>query len=166
MRRTPPLTPTRSPQGSVDCPNLEFEYGDADGHGAELAGEAAFGCRVAINGLPNGGAGGGWMSSGIVLAVIAPEGLLIESHSLPGDKREGRVGAQGSPCAPNGPGGAEGGRAGGVSSGPGWEASPFITGVTRGRVLVLCLPASSDSGCARPVALGAPSVSRPAEGYF
>ncbi|KAM6137704.1 LOW QUALITY PROTEIN: adenosylhomocysteinase 3 [Pterocles gutturalis] len=23
--------------GSVDCPNLEFEYGDADGHGAELA---------------------------------------------------------------------------------------------------------------------------------
>uniref|UniRef100_A0A8C8BM20 Striatin interacting protein 2 n=1 Tax=Otus sunia TaxID=257818 RepID=A0A8C8BM20_9STRI len=32
----PPLTPTRSPQGSVDCPNLEFEYGDADGHGAEL----------------------------------------------------------------------------------------------------------------------------------
>ncbi|NWZ36330.1 STRP2 protein, partial [Brachypodius atriceps] len=24
-------------QGSVDCPNLEFEYGDADGHGAELA---------------------------------------------------------------------------------------------------------------------------------
>uniref|UniRef100_A0A803V6I8 Striatin interacting protein 2 n=1 Tax=Ficedula albicollis TaxID=59894 RepID=A0A803V6I8_FICAL len=30
-------TPSRSPQGSVDCPNLEFEYGDADGHGAELA---------------------------------------------------------------------------------------------------------------------------------
>ncbi|KAK2517239.1 hypothetical protein Q9233_013267 [Columba guinea] len=24
-------------EGSVDCPNLEFEYGDADGHGAELA---------------------------------------------------------------------------------------------------------------------------------
>ncbi|NXL38858.1 STRP2 protein, partial [Glaucidium brasilianum] len=24
-------------QGSVDCPNLEFEYRDADGHGAELA---------------------------------------------------------------------------------------------------------------------------------
>ncbi|NXF40982.1 STRP2 protein, partial [Nyctibius bracteatus] len=24
-------------QGSVDCPNLEFKYGDADGHGAELA---------------------------------------------------------------------------------------------------------------------------------
>lgn len=26
----------------MDCPNLEFEYGDADGHGAELAGEAGF----------------------------------------------------------------------------------------------------------------------------
>lgn len=50
----PPLTPTRSPQGSVDCPNLEFEYGDADGHSAELAGEAAFGCRVAINRCPPG----------------------------------------------------------------------------------------------------------------
>uniref|UniRef100_A0A8C0UDQ1 Striatin interacting protein 2 n=1 Tax=Cyanistes caeruleus TaxID=156563 RepID=A0A8C0UDQ1_CYACU len=34
---SPFLTPPRSPQGSVDCPNLEFEYGDADGHGAELA---------------------------------------------------------------------------------------------------------------------------------
>uniref|UniRef100_A0A8C5JVB2 Striatin interacting protein 2 n=1 Tax=Junco hyemalis TaxID=40217 RepID=A0A8C5JVB2_JUNHY len=33
----PLVTPSRSPQGSVDCPNLEFEYGDADGHGAELA---------------------------------------------------------------------------------------------------------------------------------
>ncbi|XP_010081424.1 PREDICTED: LOW QUALITY PROTEIN: striatin-interacting protein 2-like, partial [Pterocles gutturalis] len=33
----PAATPPRSPQGSVDCPNLEFEYGDADGHGAELA---------------------------------------------------------------------------------------------------------------------------------
>jgi len=55
MRQPPlPLTPTRSPQGSVDCPNLEFEYGDADGHGAELAGEAAFGCCVAINRCPPG----------------------------------------------------------------------------------------------------------------
>uniref|UniRef100_A0A8C8BPK1 Striatin interacting protein 2 n=1 Tax=Otus sunia TaxID=257818 RepID=A0A8C8BPK1_9STRI len=42
----PPLTPTRSPQGSVDCPNLEFEYGDADGHGAELAGEVASLSRI------------------------------------------------------------------------------------------------------------------------
>uniref|UniRef100_A0A8C6XAP6 Striatin interacting protein 2 n=1 Tax=Naja naja TaxID=35670 RepID=A0A8C6XAP6_NAJNA len=25
------------PQGSMDCPNLDFEYGDADGHAAELA---------------------------------------------------------------------------------------------------------------------------------
>lgn len=25
-------------QGSVDCPTLEFEYGDADGHAAELSG--------------------------------------------------------------------------------------------------------------------------------
>uniref|UniRef100_H0YUG6 Striatin interacting protein 2 n=1 Tax=Taeniopygia guttata TaxID=59729 RepID=H0YUG6_TAEGU len=35
--RDPLLTPSRSPQGSVDCPNLEFEYGDADDHSAELA---------------------------------------------------------------------------------------------------------------------------------
>ncbi|NXK42277.1 STRP2 protein, partial [Piprites chloris] len=30
-------TQRKESEGSVDCPNLEFEYGDADGHGAELA---------------------------------------------------------------------------------------------------------------------------------
>lgn len=28
----------RESEGSVDCPTLEFEYGDADGHAAELSG--------------------------------------------------------------------------------------------------------------------------------
>ncbi|NXK90767.1 STRP2 protein, partial [Formicarius rufipectus] len=30
-------TQRKESEGSVDCPSLEFEYGDADGHGAELA---------------------------------------------------------------------------------------------------------------------------------
>lgn len=38
----------------MDCPNLEFEYGDADGHGAELAGEAVFGCCAVIYRCPAG----------------------------------------------------------------------------------------------------------------
>uniref|UniRef100_A0A8C5TPR2 Far11/STRP N-terminal domain-containing protein n=1 Tax=Malurus cyaneus samueli TaxID=2593467 RepID=A0A8C5TPR2_9PASS len=33
----PRLFPAAPGAGSVDCPNLEFEYGDTDGHGAELA---------------------------------------------------------------------------------------------------------------------------------
>lgn len=42
-----------SPQGSLDCPNLEFGYGDADGHGAELSGGAsgAFRGCVALTGV-------------------------------------------------------------------------------------------------------------------
>lgn len=49
MRQPPLLIPNCSPQGSVDCPNLEFEYRDANSHSAELAGEMAFGCWDAIN---------------------------------------------------------------------------------------------------------------------
>uniref|UniRef100_A0A8C0BT31 Striatin interacting protein 2 n=1 Tax=Buteo japonicus TaxID=224669 RepID=A0A8C0BT31_9AVES len=35
--REKPRFPTKELQGSVDCPNLEFEYRDADSHSAELA---------------------------------------------------------------------------------------------------------------------------------
>lgn len=49
MHQPPLLIPNCSPQGSVDCPNLEFEYRDANSHSAELAGEMAFGCWDAIN---------------------------------------------------------------------------------------------------------------------
>ncbi|GAB5568776.1 striatin-interacting protein 2 isoform X3 [Prionailurus iriomotensis] len=38
QRRESEVTAKTSPlQGSVDCPTLEFEYGDADGHAAELS---------------------------------------------------------------------------------------------------------------------------------
>jgi hypothetical protein len=33
-------------QGSVDCPTLEFEYGDADAHAAELSGRKYSGSVV------------------------------------------------------------------------------------------------------------------------
>lgn len=51
----PPLSCSQSPQGSVDCPSLEFEYGDADGHGAELGGEMGFGAVLLLIGACRGG---------------------------------------------------------------------------------------------------------------
>lgn len=39
----------------MDCPSLEFEYGDADGHGAELGGEMGFGAVLLLIGACRGG---------------------------------------------------------------------------------------------------------------
>lgn len=96
----------------MDCPNLEFEYGDADGHGAELAGEAAFGGCVAINRCPSGWGkkaeslrqsgerDGGWISGGIILAVIEQEGFINREPLAPRGRAKGTRGGTGvTPCS-------------------------------------------------------------------
>uniref|UniRef100_A0A493TIG5 Far11/STRP N-terminal domain-containing protein n=1 Tax=Anas platyrhynchos platyrhynchos TaxID=8840 RepID=A0A493TIG5_ANAPP len=70
----PTARPRCSPQGSLDCPNLEFGYGDADGHGAELSGGSQGGCfgGHCSHGCPCG-IGGGY---GAILCQLGAAKLL------------------------------------------------------------------------------------------
>lgn len=95
----------------MDCPNLEFEYGDADGHGAELAGESSFWalrCYLFIGKKPRKSRwDGGWIWSGDIPAATERAGLLLEGHSLLGDT-EGTRGDTGITPGPPGVGVAGG----------------------------------------------------------